>query len=155
MESALFKHRNFAKRTEKNEAMPCQPELCWPRGACFAPPAPSREENIAAVLCACPLRTAGMSLHFLDVCFTASPLNTLHHPGCAPKPWFMALARSRSPRVAFWAGTQRCCHGKGCLLPVTPGRRETWDCLNDNNNKRNPHMLDECMNFCYLHAVQK
>lgn len=35
MESALFKHRNFAKRTEKNEAMPARALLAQGRVLCI------------------------------------------------------------------------------------------------------------------------
>lgn len=47
------------------------------------------------LLSACPLTAADTSLCFLSVCFSASPLNFLHHPGCFPE---LRL----SPSFAHW-----------------------------------------------------
>lgn len=44
------------------------------------------EGNAVVLLSVCPLTAAAILLYFLSVCFSASPLNFLHHSGCFPEP---------------------------------------------------------------------
>lgn len=89
--SALFKCKNVIKRALKSKAMPGRALVAKGCEVCTRDTEWGGKHSNAAV---CPRTTAGTSPCFPSVCFAASPLNFLHHPGCFPELWLSGPVRS-------------------------------------------------------------
>lgn len=83
MVSALLKCKNAIKRALKSKAMLGRDLVAEEFEVCTRDT--NGEGNAVVLLSVCPLTTADTLLCFLSVCFSASPLNFLHHPGCFPE----------------------------------------------------------------------
>lgn len=124
MVSALLKCKNAIKRALKSKAMLGRDLVAKEFEVCTRDT--NGEGNAVVLLSVCPLTTADTLLCFLSVCFSASPLNFLHHPGCFP------ASGGSAPRLLTGVlplpsctGIKPCCHGKGLFVTYCT-RLRSW-----------------------------